>query len=171
MKPRSKVVLVIAGYLVALVIASGVVSLHMAAADGPDRQSASGMFAFGDSLLFLAVFGLAAVPATGAALYFLRPYPTFWRTVSVGACVIAATGVAAIVADLVRRNTQLGPLPGGWSDLSPLRLLLAPLLAVAFVLAMLFAPTRSSRIVFLCAGVIETVVFVWGALLWFHPFG
>ena len=112
MKPRSTVVLVIAGYLVALVIAWGVVSLHMAAA--PDRQSASGIFAFGDGLLFLAVCGLAAVPATGAALFFLRPYPTFWRTVSAGACVIAAAGVAAFV---------------------------------------------------------ETVVFVWVALLWFHPFG
>jgi hypothetical protein len=67
------------------------------------------------------------------------------------------------------RNADPGAFLGGLSDLSPLRLLVAPLLALAFFLAMLFAPTRSSRIVFLCAGVVETVVFVWIALVWFRP--
>ena len=171
MKPLSKVMLVVAGYLLALVIAAVVVSLYHAATSGPDRQSASGMFAFGDSVLFLAIFGVAAVPPTGAALFFLRPYPAFWRMVSVGTLVIAMTGVTALAAYLAPQNTGLGMVLKEWSSLSPLRFLLAPLLTLAFLLAMLFAPTRSSRVVLLCASVVETIVFVWVAFLWFRPFG
>jgi hypothetical protein len=37
--------------------------------DSPDRQASSGVYAFGDSLLFLAVFGLAA--ETAAFAYFV----------------------------------------------------------------------------------------------------
>jgi hypothetical protein len=37
--------------------------------DSPDRQVSSGVYAFGDSLLFLAVFGLAA--ETAAFAYFV----------------------------------------------------------------------------------------------------
>ena len=66
-----KVGLVAAGYVVALLIASAGVALYVASTSGPDRKTYGGMYAFGDSLLFLAVFALAAAPATGAALYFL----------------------------------------------------------------------------------------------------
>jgi hypothetical protein len=170
MKSSSKVLLVVAGYLVALVIAAVVVSIYIAATHRPDRQASSGMSAFGDSILFLGVFGLAAIPATGAALFFLRPYHTFWRIISVGALANASTGVAALATYLVRPTASTGSFLGAWSELSPLRLLLAPLLAIAFFLSVLFAPTRASRLALLCASVIEIVVFVWVALIWFHPF-
>jgi hypothetical protein len=170
MKSSSKVILVVAGYLVALVIASVVVSIYIVATNGPDRQAYSGMFAFGDSLLFLGVFALAAIPVTGTALFFLRPYPTFWRIASVGALAIATTGAAALAAYLVPPNAGMGAFLGAWSELSPLRILLAPLFAMAFFLFILFAPSRSSRIAFFCASVIESIVFIWVALIWFHPF-
>jgi len=170
MKSSSKVILVVTGYLVALMIASVAVSIYIAATNGPDRQTYSGMFAFGDSLLFLGVFALAAIPATGTALFFLRPYPTFWRILSVGALAIATTGAAALVAYLLSSSAGMGAFLGVWSELSPLRILMAPLFAMAFFLFTLFAPTRSSRIAFLCASAIETIVFIWVALIWFHPF-
>jgi hypothetical protein len=47
------------------------------------------LFAFGDDLLFLGVFGVAAVVPSGAALFFLRPYRTFWLGLSVAALVVA----------------------------------------------------------------------------------
>jgi hypothetical protein len=53
--------------------------MYAAGTIGPDRQTSSGMVAFGDSILFLSVFAVTAIPATGAALFFLRPYPLFWR--------------------------------------------------------------------------------------------
>ena len=61
MRPAVKVSLVVAGYVVAFLIAFAVVAVYVAATSGPDRQASAGMFAFGDSLLFLAVFGVAAV--------------------------------------------------------------------------------------------------------------
>jgi len=158
-----------AGYLAACAVAAIVVHVYIAATNGPDRQTYSGMFAFGDSMLFLGVWALAALPATGAALFFLRPYPTFWRIVSVGAFATAMTAVAALAISLVPPNTDWGSFLGVWSAVSPLRILLAPLLALACLLSVVFAPTRCSRIALLCASVIETVVFVWVALRWFHP--
>jgi hypothetical protein len=77
MKPFAKAGLVAAGYIAAFAIASAVVAIYIAATDASDWQASSGMFAFGGSLLFVAVFGLAAVPATGAALFFLRSYRAF----------------------------------------------------------------------------------------------
>jgi hypothetical protein len=170
MKPSSKVLLVVGGYLAAVVIAYLVVSVYIAATGGMDRQIYSGMFAFGDIILFLGVFVLAAIPASGAALFFLRPYPAIWRALSVSALAIAATGVAALAAYLIFPDANTGSWISVWSGLSPLRFMLAPPLAVIFVLSALFAPTRASRVALLCAGVIEVVVFVWIAFIWFLPY-
>jgi hypothetical protein len=166
-KPSAKIILVIAGYVVAVVLAGVVVSIYVALTDGPDRQSSSGMYAFGDSILFLAVFGVAAIPATGAALFFLRPYPVFWRAGSIAALCIAMTGIAALIGSLLRVDGPSGFF-GAWSTVSPLRVLLAPLFAIAFFLSVLFTPTRSSRIMLLSAAMIEVVVFASVAFLWFH---
>ena len=57
----------------------------------------AGMFAFGDMLAFLAVFALAAVPPTVAALFFLRSRPGFWMPLAIAALILAATSVAALL--------------------------------------------------------------------------
>ena len=72
MSRRGKVGLVVAGYIVAFLITVAFIAVYTAATNSPDRQASGGMSAFGDSLLFLGVLGMASVPATGAALYFLR---------------------------------------------------------------------------------------------------
>lgn len=165
MKSSSKVLLVLAGYLLAIVLALGVVGIHIALTNGPDSQASGGMYAFGDSILFLGVFVCAAMPASGAALYFLRPFHTLWHIGSVGALAISSTGIGALATYLVPSRLS------EWSHLSLLRLLLAPPLAMAFLLSALFAPTRATRIALLCACLIEIVVFVlWVALIWLHPF-
>ena len=167
MKTWRKVAIVAGGYIVAVVLASIVVGVYVASTNTPDRQTSSGMYAFGDGMLFLGCFGLAAIPATAAALYFLRPYAAFWRAASVGAITLATTAVAALVLYLAYRG--LGhPSLQSWAMLSPLRILLAPGLGVAFLLCALFAPARAPKIAFVCAGVVEAVVFVWVALIWFH---
>jgi hypothetical protein len=167
-KSSSKTLLVIAGYVVALVVASVVVSIYIAATDGPDRQDSGGMYAFGDSIVFLAAFGLAAIPATSATLFFLRSNRSFWRVASVVALAIATTGIAALIDYLLPRNFSVDAYAGA-SVLSPLRVLLAPLCAIAFFLSGLFAPIRSCRAALLSAAAIEVVVFVSIASIWFHP--
>lgn len=168
MKTWHKIGIVGGGYVVAFVLASIVTAVYVASTNTPDRSASSGMYAFGDMMFFLGCFGLAAIPSTAAGLYFLRPHAAFWRAASVGAIALASTAVAALILYLAYRG--LGPGAGlqSWAMLSPLRILLAPGLAVAFLLCALFAPTRGARIAFVCAGAVETVVFVWVALIWAH---
>ena len=167
MTRSSRILIVVGGYAFALLAALAVTGAHVVATSGPAWQGSSGMLAFGDTALFVGVFALTAVPATGAALFFLRPFRTFWHVASIVALAIATTGVAALLDYLVPRST--GAALGDWSVLASLRILLAPLLSAAYFLALLFAPTRSSRLAFLAAAVIEAGVFVWVALVWWRP--
>ena len=83
------------------------------------------MYDFGDSLLFLGVFGVAAVPATSAGLFFLRPCRSFWLALSVVALGLALTGVAACVEFLVARTAfRAGSSVLVWSGLAVLGFLL-----------------------------------------------
>jgi hypothetical protein len=115
-----------------------------------------GMSAFGDSLMLLAVFGLAAVPATGAALFFLRPHRAFWLTLSIASLAAAFTSAAAAVIHAT-------------SSIAVLRILAAPLVAMLWLLSGLFAPTRSARLSLFAASMIETAAFAYVAFGWFHP--
>ena len=107
MRPVTKISIVLAAYVVAVVIAVIAVTLNVAATSGPDYQASSGMLAFGDSLLFLAVFGVCEVPATGAALYFLRPYRSLWHVLACVALCIAATGIVTLVGYYLNSGLRL----------------------------------------------------------------
>jgi hypothetical protein len=165
-----KVGLVAIGYAGAVLVASAIVAIYVASTSGPDRQTYGVMYDFGDTLLFLAVFGVAAVPPTGAVLFFLRSYRPFWRALSVAALAIAATGLAAFVGYLAAQTVDAGSSLRSWSAVAVLRILVAPLFALAFFLSGLFAPNRSGRIALFVATVIEAAVFAYVALIWFHPF-
>ncbi|MEO8029392.1 MAG: hypothetical protein ABI765_01020 [Gemmatimonadota bacterium] len=165
MKPTAKVGLVLGGYLIAGLIATAVVAVYIAMTSSPDRQVYGAMYDFGDSLLFLGVFGVAATVPTGAALIFLRSYPRFWQTISVFALAIAATGVAAVIIFLMARHAAVGPAATGsatsvWASVAVLRILIAPLFALTFCVAGGFAPERAFRIRLFTAGIVEGVVFV-----------
>jgi hypothetical protein len=171
LKSSTKILLVLAGYLLALVIAWVVVTIYVTATSGPDRQIYAAMYDFGDSILFLGVFAVTSLPATAAALYFVRPYESFWRVTAAGAVAIALTGIVVLLDMLVSRTGVAGGLLGQWSMLSPIRVLLAPPLALGFLLCGWFAPTRVTRIAFFGATAVEAVVFASVALLWFHERG
>jgi hypothetical protein len=168
MRPLVKVALVVGGYLCALLVASAVVAIHMAATNGPDWQGSSGMLAFGEALLFLVVFGVAAVPPSCAVLFFLRPVRSFWRVLSVVALGIATTGLAALIDYVASRTAGAGSVADAWSALAVLRILVAPLFALAFLLAGIFAPSRPFRIALLVATLIEGAVFACVGLIWLH---
>jgi hypothetical protein len=162
-----KVGLIAAGYLGAALVAGGVVAIRVAATSGPDSQAYSGMYAFGDSLLFLAVFGACALVPTAAGLFFLRAHLSFWRGLSIVALLVATTGLIALFIHVAARDPHASPTVRYWSMFAILRILVSPLLAFLFALTVLFAPTRWARITLLLATFTEVAVSVSVAALWF----
>jgi hypothetical protein len=79
MKPIARFCLVAGGYVAALLLAWVAVAIAGADSTSAAAQASSGMSAFGDAILFLGVFGIAAVVPTGAALFFLRHHRHFWK--------------------------------------------------------------------------------------------
>jgi hypothetical protein len=157
MSTPAKIGVVIAGYLFAGFVACAAVALNDAARPGPERSG--GMAAFGDSLLFLAVFALAAIPASSTALYFLRGQARFWAVLAVAGPTIALTAVVAAVVSLATRGSASGSGPSIWSMYAVLRVVAAPLCALAFLLAGIFAPKRPWRIALLSAATVEAASF------------
>ena len=160
---------VLAGYVMAVVAASAAVEVRLLHTQGPEAQASAGMYAFGDALLFLAVFGVAAVLPTGLALYYLRPYRWFWTALSIAALAIAVTG---LLAASVYALAACQPLPREsllmfWAAIAVLRMLAAPLLATAFILSGIIAPNRTSRWSLLVAAGMEGAVAAYAVLHWF----
>ncbi len=67
----AKLGLVIGGYVVACLIASTVVYVWQLYTQDASVQASAGMYASGDLLLFIGVFGVLALIPTGLAAYFL----------------------------------------------------------------------------------------------------
>jgi hypothetical protein len=164
-----KIGAVLAGYAVAVLAAGAALEIRLLNTQGPDAQASAGMYAFGDAMLFLVVFGFAALFPTGLAVYFLRPYRLFWTALSVTALAIAGTGALAAAVYILAACLALpreSPLLM-WAALAVLRMLAAPLLAAAFVLAGVIAPNRSSRWSLIVAAGIEGAAATYAAVHWF----
>jgi hypothetical protein len=71
MRPTLKVAIVAGGYILALLMAFATVALHTAMTSESGAQPSGGMSAFGDSVLFVAVFGAVGLVPTGAGCFFL----------------------------------------------------------------------------------------------------
>ena len=127
------------------------------------------MYAFGDSYLFIAVFGVLALVPTGAALHWLRPYRPFWVALSVFGLCVAVTGAAAAILFVLGRHAEARSVLAAWADFSVLRILLAPVLAPAFLVGAFFTPYRLPRIALLAATVVELAVLAYAGLVWFLP--
>lgn len=120
-RPRVKFAIVLVGYLLAVLVAFAVVSIYVLATNGSDRNGSSGMYAFGDSLLFLLVLSFAAIPATCAALFFLREYRRFWSVLSIVAITVVTSGFVALWVRFVPPTDSPNSMLHVWAILSPLR--------------------------------------------------
>jgi len=169
MKPIYKLGLVALGYVAAFVIASVVTAVHVALTGGPDAQASSGMYAFGDAFLWVIVFGICAVVPTVVALYVLRPYRRFWELIGFTAVVVAVTGVMSAVLFRFGRAAEEIEFLGAWAQLSGLRMLVAPLLALVFLLCACISPRGFPRVAFLSATVMEVAISAYMAFVWFLP--
>src|SRR5262245_36080281 len=125
MRTAAKIGVVAGGYIAAAVLASVATALRIAGTNSADAQAASGMYAFGDTLLFVGVFGVAALLPTGAALYFLRSCRPFWLTLSALGLALAATGGAAAVLYALGRHAAASSPLAMWASLSVLRILVS----------------------------------------------
>jgi hypothetical protein len=168
MTPLRQVGVVAVGHIGAVLIASAVVGIHLATTSEPGAQASSGMNAFGDALLFVAVFGVAALVPTGAALFFLRPYRGLWMALSAFGLGVAVTRLPAAGVFAIRMHAPASPI-ATWAGLSALRLMVAPPIALMFLVCTVVSPYRFSRLAFLAATVMETGVSMYAAFLWFVP--
>lgn len=171
MRALARIGVVLAGYAGAFLIAWAITAAYVASTSGPDRQAYGMMYAFGDDLLFLAVFTMAGVPATGAALYFLRPYAWFWRALSAAALTVAITGLAIVIDYVAARMATTLSVIYILAPLAPLRILAAPLFGLLFFVSTLFAPKRMFRMGLGVAALSEAVIFACGALQWLQSRG
>lgn len=164
-----KAALVAGGYALAVVLASAVVAVHSSSLDLSPAEASGGMHAFGDALLFLGVFGVASLPATGAALYFLRAYQGFWAALALLGLAVATTGVLCAVLYLAGRGIASPSPLAVAAAFSVLRILVAPLLALSFLLAAVLSPHRGPKLSLLAATAMEAGVTAFAVLIWFLP--
>ena len=159
MRTISKFGVVLLGYVAAVLAAAGAVAAYVAATGGPDRVQYDTMYAFGDLLLFLGLLAVASVPATAAALYFLRPVRGFWIALA-GLAGLSALICAVSLVDYATMSSGVtAGRYGAVSAFATLRLLLAPCFAIPLLLAGAFAPIRGARVVLLGAGAIDMLAF------------
>lgn len=159
---------VVGGYVAAWLAASAVVAFRVAHLDVSAAQASSGMYAFGDSLLWLAVFGMVALVPSGVALSLLRDHGRVWAVLSTMALAIAVTGVTAAMLFAVGSHAAPSTL-ATLAGFAVLRILVAPLLALTFLVCTIFAPRGASRFAFVAATTMEAVVSVYGGMVWFAP--
>lgn len=162
MTRSSRILMIVAGYAAALLIAGVAVYLHASYTD----PASSGMSAAGDAMLFVCVFTVAAIPATAATFHALRAVKAFWTVAATLSLIIATTAVAGLFAIMLRHDAATARAT--WVMLAPLRILFAPVLATIYTLAQLFAPSRATRMALLTAALVEAVAFLGAVFIWWH---
>ena len=150
--------LVLGGYAGAALLAGLAVGVRQVFIDPAAAAAAGGMYAAGDAMLYLGVFGMASLAPTGLALYILRDTPRFWAGLAGISLAIAATAPFALVEYVLDRSLL--------QALSVLRLLGSPLVAVGLSLCALICPgsaAASRRTLLLAAageGAVALIVIV-----------
>ena len=160
----AKAGIVVFGYGAALLVALGVVWAYIEFTAGPQREESGGMYAFGDFLLFVAVFGMVSTIPTIVTLILLRQSRPFWIFMSVAALAVASTSIAEVVAMLaVPQSTNLFVM------LAFPRLFMSPFFAAAFGMAAWAAPDRQFRWCLLAAMAMECAGAAYCFFHWFVP--
>jgi hypothetical protein len=159
--------MVIGGYAAAGFVASAAVYLRQLHTQDAQAQASAGMYAFGDLILFVGIFGVLALLPTGLALYFLRPFGKFWTMLSITSLAWAVTGLCAACMIALASTRPPQSLWRVVASFGVVRMLVAPPLATALALSTFIAPTRPLRWRLLGATVIEGAVGAYAFVLWF----
>lgn len=156
--PLCKSSIVAGGYAAgALLAAVAVFAADLVA--GPDLpDDCGGAVIMGYALLFFGVFTVSTIPSACGGFYFLRGTRGFWNLFAPAALVFAASGLLALGLML------LAPLSMA-AGISFLRILIAPVAGLGFLLGGIFAPTKQHRLALLGATALEAAAFG-GWLAW-----
>lgn len=152
-----KIGIVIAGYIFALVGASAALYVRLLFIDKAAAQAASGMYAFGDDMLFLGMFGFLSLIPTLLAFYFLRPLEKLWRWFAAACLVFAVLGILLTLIGMVINATGAyqNPIGAVVSFFGLLHIFGVPLFFVGFVVLTVLAPSGRSRRLMLFAAAAE----------------
>lgn len=153
LRPAAKTGLVILGFLLAFAAAWIVVAVRIHFTQGPEAQASSGMYAAGDSILGIGVFGLLSLIPLAFALYWLRPVERFWTILGWIAATAAFSGFVALGARMLATDWK-----NPWLILADARIALMPLTSLAFATCAIFAPQPRFRWKLLIAAVSDVVV-------------
>jgi hypothetical protein len=151
---------VIAGYILAFVGAFVVTYIRELSTRGTEIQASQGMFAFGQSLLFLLVFGGLALIPTVLAFYFLRSSVKFWNGFAVLCLAFSILGLVVVIANaLMNANggSASSSLAAVLSLLGVLGVFGAPILIVGFLVLAVMAPSRRPRFLLLVSAGLEII--------------
>ena len=155
LRPTTKIVIVGAGLVAALMIGIVSVFVRHRLFPLPPEEANGGMAAFGDLLQVIAVSGVTALGPLALTLYWLRAVERFWVTLQRGAALVAASGWLALAGFVVWRRSA-----NGWVDVSLARIGLMPLNALAFATCAAFAPRVRQRWWMFASGVSDGLMFV-----------
>ena len=112
------------------------------------------MFAFGQSMLFLLVFGGLALIPTVLAFYFLRSSVKFWHGFAVLCLAFSIIGLIIVLANALMNANVLHIAESSATVISLLGVLGAfgaPILIIGFLVLAVIAPSRRPRLLLLAS--------------------
>lgn len=155
LRTPAKVGFVVFGVVVAFGAAWIAVDLRQRMIPLADQSASSGMYAFGDLLSGVAVFGVVALVPLALTLYWLRSVNWFWTTIVSCALLFAATGPFAVLV-----GGWMQPKANSWVLLLAFaRVGAMPLSALACFTTACFAPQTRQRWLLAAVGALEAVLF------------
>jgi hypothetical protein len=170
----AKLGVITAAYILAIISSFGIVTVHVMLTSGPDRDASSGMYGFGDFMLFLLAFGAISLLPTAVSLLLMRRSRVFWSICSMAALTIAAVCLISEVAWFLHRYLQPTDMKiNMWEALTVPVFFCSPFLFFTFGLATL-AASRIFKFLLSLATAVEGVCII-GAVVWFsrailHPY-
>jgi hypothetical protein len=156
MSKSAKVAVVIAGYALALICAFAYFYVY----PNPEAAAYPGMAAFGDSIVFLGIFGFVGLFPTTLALYFLRPFNRFWLPFAMACLVFAISGPLVEIANTAldaRRAYDHSPMAAVLSLIGILHIFGTPLFFIGFIIFSAIAPPGRPRRLMLLSAAMEVL--------------
>jgi hypothetical protein len=162
LRTSAKIGAIAGGFALAVGLAWVAVDIRQRLTQGPEAQASAGMYAFGDLVLGIFVFGLLALLPFALGLYWLRSNTSFWRAIARMAVLFALTGpLALLVSGWLRQSA------GNWAILGDARIGLMPLTALAIFTGGLFAPQPKPRWILIVVALVEGAIFAGVVLIKF----
>ena len=160
MNKSAKIGIVIVGYILACAAAYIATYIWELTTRGTDAQASQGMFAFGQTVLFLVVFGGLALIPTVLAFYFLRSSEKFWNGFALLCLVFSITWIIIVIANALINANILHIAESSAAVVSLFGVLGAfgaPIFIVGFLVLAVIAPSRRPRILLLVSAGLEAL--------------